>query len=332
MRDVSLLGKVLSALANLEVVRGHGEPAINLEMDALRYEYIARDAYEIRGSHHNLGYYLHFLAQRPADALAHHLAAALIDILSGAGTGDASVRAAASDLRALGDDATTPARVADLCQRVAEVPGVELDQLLGDIAQDSEQAEMALRELAARVRVLAAAVSPALGGYLAGWYPVLAAILAADTDQGAAAALDSHLDLNQDSTAWGALVAALRRLRAGEANVDLLAGLDDISAAIMSRAIDVRDGKTAIPAALWPALGLGDLLAWVTAGVSGNDVGATHARRALGAIAADPDLAPLAANLGRILDGERDPALAGPTADPVHQAVIETVLRHIEAR
>ena len=41
------------------------------------------------------------------------------------------------------------------------------------------------------------------------------------------------------------------------------------------------------------------------------------------------NLAPLAATLGRILDGDRAPGLVGQLDDPVHKAVVETVLRHI---
>jgi len=46
-------------------------------------------------------------------------------------------------------------------------------------------------------------------------------------------------------------------------------------------------------------------------------------------MAEDPDWSPLAAALGRILGGDRDPGLAEGLDDPVHRAVVATVLGHI---
>jgi hypothetical protein len=46
-------------------------------------------------------------------------------------------------------------------------------------------------------------------------------------------------------------------------------------------------------------------------------------------MADDPDLAPLASILGRILGGDRAPHLAAQLTDPVHTAVVVTVLHHI---
>jgi len=62
--DVRGLGIVLGALAHAEDKRGHGEVAIGLVQDALRYCYLAGDVEEITAGHHNLGNHLH----RSADA------------------------------------------------------------------------------------------------------------------------------------------------------------------------------------------------------------------------------------------------------------------------
>ncbi len=48
-------------------------------------------------------------------------------------------------------------------------------------------------------------------------------------------------------------------------------------------------------------------------------------------MAEDPDLSALASALRRILGGDRDPGLADRLDDPVHQAVVVTVLGHIDA-
>ena len=52
------LGAVLSALADVEDAAGHGQDAIDLERNALRYKYLVGDVESIATSHHNLGGYL----------------------------------------------------------------------------------------------------------------------------------------------------------------------------------------------------------------------------------------------------------------------------------
>ena len=53
--DVTMLGKVFHALATVEAGRGHGEIAIGMLRDALRYSYRAEDAGNIEGCHQELG-------------------------------------------------------------------------------------------------------------------------------------------------------------------------------------------------------------------------------------------------------------------------------------
>ena len=104
-------------------------------------------------SHHNLGEYLRDLAGQPGPALAHHLAAALLGAVTGAEGAEESVPAAADDLKADGD-VTVPADVADLCRRVAAVPGVDLGRLLAGLAPDPQAVQRTLEELIGRVRSL----------------------------------------------------------------------------------------------------------------------------------------------------------------------------------
>ena len=170
-RDAGMLGKTLSALADTEDERGHGDAAIILERDALRYKYLAGDVLAIAVSYHNLGTYLAVPAHQPASALACHLAAALIRAITGAAHTDESVRDAATDLRALGTedgggsahaapsgsdeptpDAVPPADVPALCCLVGDIPGTDLAGLLAALASDPATADQALRDLTTRAQ------------------------------------------------------------------------------------------------------------------------------------------------------------------------------------
>jgi hypothetical protein len=61
------------------------------------------------------------------------------------------------DLRELGDTAVPPRDVADLCDRLADIPGTDLPGLIARLSPDPETAEQALRDLTAQaVRTSAA--------------------------------------------------------------------------------------------------------------------------------------------------------------------------------
>jgi uncharacterized membrane protein YccC len=156
--DTLALGKTLSALADTEDQRGHGDAALRLQRDALRYKYLAGDVHGIAVSYHNLGSSL----RQPAPALASHLTAALIRTLAGVGgtgTGSAtdSAQQAATDLRELGTTATPPADVAALCRQLGDIPGTDLPGLIAALSPDPGTPEQALRDLIAQAQELAAA-------------------------------------------------------------------------------------------------------------------------------------------------------------------------------
>ena len=151
--DIEMLGMVFDALAAVEGHRGHGDVAVDLARGGLRYSYLAGDVDNIRISHHNLGEYLRDLVGQPGTALAHHLAAALLRAVVGAEGDEESVSSAADDLEA-GGDVTVPADVADLCRRVAAIPGVELGRLLAGLAPDPQAVQRTFEELIGRVRSL----------------------------------------------------------------------------------------------------------------------------------------------------------------------------------
>jgi len=144
--DIAMLGKVSGALSAVEASRDHGDVAVDLVRESLRYGYLAGDVDNIRISHHNLGNYLRYLVGEPGPALAHHLAAALLRAITGAEGIEEPVSAAADDIKA-GGDVTVPADVADLCRRVATVPGVDLGQLLAELAHDPHAVERTFEEL-----------------------------------------------------------------------------------------------------------------------------------------------------------------------------------------
>jgi hypothetical protein len=165
----------------------------------------------------------------PGEALAHHLAAALLRAVTGISGAERSVAAAEENLRA-GGDIMVPADVAGLCRQVGEVPGVHLGQLLATLT-DMQIAEHALRDLTAQARARPAAPPPAasMARWLVYWDPVISGLAAAaHGDTQAAVAVREHLASFKSSEDWAALVAALARVLDGNRDPGLAAGLDQI--------------------------------------------------------------------------------------------------------
>jgi hypothetical protein len=158
--DIQALGAALSALASIEDQRGHGDAALPLQRDALRYTYLAADVTGIAVSYHNLGHYFHLHARQPAAALAAHLTTALICALTGIGGPEAggaagSVSAAAADLREFGTVAEPPADIAALCDRLSDIEGTDLPALIEKLSPDQQAAERTLQDLIAQAVELA---------------------------------------------------------------------------------------------------------------------------------------------------------------------------------
>ena len=154
-RDTLMLGRTLSALADVEDVRGHGDAALRLERDSLRYKYLAGDVEGIAIGYHNLGNHLAGHARQPAPAFVSHLTSAFVCTLIGNDDVAESVEAAATDLRGFGADDVPPANVADLCRQVGDIPGTDLPGLIEQLCPDPETAEQALRDLIAQAQELA---------------------------------------------------------------------------------------------------------------------------------------------------------------------------------
>jgi hypothetical protein len=163
--DITGIGKTLGALASIENQRGHGDAAVRLEFDALRHKYLANDVTAIAISYHNLGLYLPYQGQQPAQTLASHLTASLIRVLIGIGGDNAgsawdSMRRVAKDLREFGPAAVLPTSVADLDRQLGDIPGTDLPGLIRQLCPDAEAAEQALRGLIAQAQEVASAAPP----------------------------------------------------------------------------------------------------------------------------------------------------------------------------
>jgi hypothetical protein len=161
--DAQALGMVLSALADAEDARAHGDSTIGLERDALRYKYLSGDVPGIAASYHNLGNYLAVHARQLAPALASHLAAALIRALVECG-GSGSVAAAAADRRELGASVTPPADLPDLFRLIGDIPGTGLADLIARLSPDQAAAEHALAQLVRAMNIQASPPESAVSG------------------------------------------------------------------------------------------------------------------------------------------------------------------------
>ena len=147
-RDIGSLGGTLSALAHVEDQRGHGDAAVQLARDALRYQYLGGNVRDIAASYHSLGTYLHRHAGQPASGLACHLTAALIYALAEIDGTAESARNAAIGLRALGSKALPPATIPDLCRQLGDIPGTDPARLIARLSPDPETADWTIRMLA----------------------------------------------------------------------------------------------------------------------------------------------------------------------------------------
>jgi hypothetical protein len=149
--DIEMLGMVFDALAATEHHKGHGDVAVELAREGLRYSYLDGYVDSVRISHHNLGEYLREDAGQPGTALGHHLAAALLHAVTTAEGANDSALSAAEDLKA-DSDAPVPADVADLCRQVAAVPGADLSRLIAGLALERQVIERTLEDLIRRAR------------------------------------------------------------------------------------------------------------------------------------------------------------------------------------
>jgi tetratricopeptide (TPR) repeat protein len=309
---VDSLGKVLSALADVEDAMGHGGLAIELEKDALRLKYTAGDPDTIGVSHHNLANYLGRYTGEVQQVWAHRLAAAIVGYQTGTGLLLRRIRALAL-LLARGE--SPPESFRAVCEIVDQIEGVQLEDLVARLPTNrSRDGQTAMDEVLRLARSIPAEEALDLERHLRGWEPVIAGLVAAhrgDTD--AANVIDQALTKRGEQTDWGELVAVLRRIEAGERDPALADGLDPIDTAVVRRVLDALAGTVTVDLDAWHALTEpADDVDWVgvmVAAAGGDTDAQAMLAPVLDGLAADPQGTALAAALRRILAGDRTPAL-----------------------
>jgi hypothetical protein len=341
--NIPALGKTLSALAHVEDTLGHQDRAIDLQSDALRFSYLTADPEPIVVSHNNLARYLQGAGGDPQQIWAHHLAAAVIAYQTGSGYLAMDLQALAVLLAA--EPAAAPGEFTQVCQIVDQIPGVHLADLLARLPHRAPNGQAAMDEV---LRLAPEAGAEHTQQLITGWDPVLSALHAATshsdpaTRDAATHTLNHTLTTHAQRPDWQGLVAVLRRIHAGERDSTLTDGLDPVDTAITRRALDLLAGTTTIDPDAWraPTTNTGtddqgnhaeDLDAFAAA-VAAAATGDTHAQGMVGPVldemAADPDGAPLATALRRILNG--DHTLATPDElGPAQVAVLDAVRAHL---
>ena len=341
--DIPLLGMTLGALAQVEDTLGHHDRAIDLETAALRFKYLAADPEAIGISHTNLASYLRRAGGDPQRIWAHRLAAAIIDYQIGSGY-------LARDLQTLAGllatkPAAAPGEFSQVCQIVDQIDGVHLADLLARLPQRAPDGQAAMDEV---LRLAAEAGAEHTRQVITGWDLVLSALHAAishpdpATRDAATRILNHALTTRGQYPDWQALVAVLRRIHAGERELTLTDGLDDVDTEITRRALDLLAGTTTIDPDAWRTLTTDtgtddqgnhdeDLDAFAAA-VAAAATGDTHAQGIVGPMldemAADPDWAPLVTVLRRILDGDLTPNPADDL-NPIQVAIRDAVRAHL---
>ncbi|WP_322763237.1 CHAT domain-containing protein [Frankia sp. Cr2] len=145
--DITVLGKVFTARADLADTRGQHPDAARLAQIALRLIYTHPDPDAIAVSHHNLANYLGRTGADRAAVHAHRLAATTLYRLIG------DTDRAASSLRALAEEVTTdpdsppPATVAGLAAIVDQTDGVHFAALIDGLCPDRATADQTIRDI-----------------------------------------------------------------------------------------------------------------------------------------------------------------------------------------
>jgi hypothetical protein len=360
--DSRLVAKTMSALADIEDELGHGQAALDLEHDALRLKYAAGDPDSIVTSHVNIAIYLEKYgsnSDRHSQIWAHRLAAAVIVYQTDSGALRGRVSSIARLLRH-SDAAPPPASFYQVCAVVDQIDGVDLVALIDQLPRRAADGEAAMNEVLTVARQMPADGALDADRHLQEWEPVISALVAATTHlagepdasdaeqvrQVAGDFLDQSLDDVADSEDWALLVAALRRVHAGERDPAMLThDLDQIDSAIVTRALAALDGSNPIDPMLWAThsgggsdesgdetgdRGVEQFVAAVVAAAHGDSNAVATVSPVLDEMDTDPDYRPLAGALRAIIAGERNPTI-GQGLGEDGQALIRLVLATLNA-
>jgi hypothetical protein len=332
--DIPNLGKILSCRADLAQERGRVQDAIRLEHASLRLEYTNPDPDPIASSHHNLANYLAKAGADPVVRLAHRLASATFY----QATGQAqelveTVQALARDLREL-PHVPPPSTIAAVASQVQQVEGVRFAEVITVLAGDTSAAERALTTVLETARSLPISDVYDLQRHLARWEPRLITLVAAvNGDPAATAAFEHTLTRLADTSDWANLAAALRRILAGDRDLDQFStGLDPIDTAIIARALDALAGRVTLNATPAPEDAedpAQTLIAVTVAAARGDQTAVDLLAPLLDEMAAVIELASLALVLRRIIEGERDPGQLLPGLDDTDTEMAVAILAQL---
>jgi tetratricopeptide (TPR) repeat protein len=150
--SIEMLGKVFSALADLEANLGHPTTAQQFEETALRYKY-TQDVPDVASiSHFNISHYINNGRGEERDALAHRLAAALIGAAMQSGRASRYFSALVRDLRNVGPEgrAALPVDFAALCATVEKIEGVRFREMIERLPGGPAECGQLFRQVVAR--------------------------------------------------------------------------------------------------------------------------------------------------------------------------------------
>ncbi len=138
------------------------------------------------------------------------------------------------------DAPALPGTLSEVTGLVDAGDGVRFGDLVAALCPDPDTADQALTDLLATAVTLPdQPAEDTVAPLLAQWEPVIAAVTVAATTGHTPPELTDHLHRLNDTTDWAALVAALRRVLAGDRDRErLLAGLNKVDTAILTATLD----------------------------------------------------------------------------------------------
>ncbi len=136
---IAYLGRIYSALADLEDAEGNRPAAARFEQLALRYRYQAAQPEDCAISHHNLANYLERSNAAPEMVLAHRLADGVICFQIGSGGLAQTIRNLARSTLP-----PTPPPFEQVCAIVEEVVGVRFRELFARLPQRAPSGDAAI--------------------------------------------------------------------------------------------------------------------------------------------------------------------------------------------
>ncbi|HEX4965594.1 MAG TPA: CHAT domain-containing protein [Thermoanaerobaculia bacterium] len=141
-RDVEMLGKVFTALADLEYTEGNPSEAVRFEKSALRHTYQAGDPEDCAISHNNLANHLERTQAVPEEVLAHRLAGgAMCFQISSGMLGLVVGNLARSSLP------PSPLPFEEVARRVEEIDGVHFRELFDRLPKRAPDGDAAIAEV-----------------------------------------------------------------------------------------------------------------------------------------------------------------------------------------